>query len=69
VGKFTLRDLLEVILIPLMCAAVYILWDMNKSIANLNTQVAVVIAENIPLKSSVSDHEERIRALELKAKP
>lgn len=64
--KLTYRDIIEFLALPLLTAAVYILWDMNKSIDQLNIQVGVMISEGQGIKEDVRDLQTRVRDLELK---
>ena len=63
--RIALRDVIELLALPLISAGVYILWDMNQNINKLNIQVGVIIAENGPVKDILKDHELRIRDIEL----
>lgn len=62
--KITLRDVIEFLALPLLSAAVGILWMMNDNINRLNLQVGVIIAESGPVKEVLKDHEIRLRDLE-----
>jgi cell division protein FtsB len=62
--KLTFRDITEFLFLPLMTAAVFILWDLNKSVSTLNVQVGVLIANNSTLEKRVDGLEKRIEKLE-----
>jgi len=63
-GKVTFRDLIEFAILPLLSAAVFILWDMNGNINKLNIQVGVILAEREATNETLKDHELRLRILE-----
>jgi hypothetical protein len=48
----------------LLTAAVYVLWDMKKSVELLNTSVATVIERSVWQEKQLNLHEDRIRDLE-----
>lgn len=54
------RLLIDVIIIPLISAAVFVLWDLNKSVGALNTQVGILISNNNSLEKRVEKLEEKI---------
>lgn len=56
----SVRLLIDVIIIPLISAAVFVLWDLNKSVGSLNTQVGVLISNNTNLERRVEKLEEKI---------
>lgn len=62
--KFTVRDLIEVLVLPIMTAGVLILWDLNKSVNTLNVQVGVLIANTSANEKRVDSLEKRIENLE-----
>lgn len=51
-------------LMGLLTAAVYVLWDMKKSVELLNTSVATVIERSVWQEKQLNLHEDRIRDLE-----
>jgi len=62
---FTIRDILELLVLPIMGYGVYILRDLNQSVNQLNIQMAVVLTnhghtekEMIELKGRVTKLEE-----------
>ena len=55
--KLSPREAIEVLVLPILSAGVFILWDLNKGVSQLNVQVGVLIEI-----SSVSD--EKIKTLE-----
>ena len=62
--KFTIRDLIEVLVLPIMSAGVFILWDLNKNVNSLNVQVGVLIANHATNEKRVDSIEKRIENLE-----
>lgn len=50
--KFDIRAVIELLFLPVATAAVFVLWDLNKSVNLLNVQVAVLISSNNELKDS-----------------
>lgn len=59
-----LRDWIELAALPLLTAAVFVLWDMNKNISQLNIQVGIIISERDSTKETLRDLELRVRELE-----
>lgn len=62
--KFNFRDVTEFLFLPLLTAAVFILWDLNKSVGTLNVQVGVLISNNSTLEKRVDKLEDRIEKIE-----
>lgn len=62
--KLSFRDITEFLFLPLMTAAVFILWDLNKSVGTLNVQVGVLISNNYMLENRVNKLESRIEKIE-----
>lgn len=60
--------IVNVLIIPIMSSAVYLLKEMNTSIQDLNTKMAIVIVEGNHQKEKLKDFENRIRVLELREK-
>lgn len=56
----TIRLVIDVIIIPLISAAVFVLWDLNKSVGSLNIQVGVLISNNTNLERRVERLEEKV---------
>lgn len=61
-----IRDWVEILVLPLLTAAVFVLWDMNKNISQLNIQVGIIISERDTAKEVIKDLEQRVRILERK---
>lgn len=59
-----IRTVVEVIIVPIIGYGVVLLSDMNKNIQELNTQMALIIAEREVTKDILKDHENRLRYLE-----
>jgi len=59
-----IRTVVEVIIVPIIGYGVVLLSDMNKNIQELNTQMALIIAEREVTKDVLKDQETRIRMLE-----
>ena len=59
-----IRMVVEVIIVPIIGYGVVLLSDMNKNIQELNTQMALIIAEREVTKDVLKDHEMRLRVLE-----
>lgn len=55
-----IRLIIDVLIIPLISAAVFVLWDLNKSVSALNVQVGVLISNNQSLEKRVDKIEETI---------
>jgi hypothetical protein len=60
------QKFVEFIFLGLFTCAVYILWDMNKSIQTLNSTIAVVVERQYSQGEELKNHSQRIRDLELK---
>ena len=59
-SKETLRLVIDVIIIPIATCAVIVLWDLNKSVGSLNTQVGTLIAQNTNLEKRVDKLEVKV---------
>ena len=59
-----MRDWIELAILPILTAAVIVLWDMNKNIQQLNIQVGVILNERDNTKETLKDIENRLRKLE-----
>jgi len=55
-----IRLIIDVLIIPLITAAVFVLWDLNKSVGSLNTQVGVLISNNTNLERRVEKLEDAV---------
>ncbi len=64
--KFKIRDLIELLILPIATAGVYILWDLNQNVNKLNFQVGVIIAEKSIDREDIKDLKVRVRDLEMK---
>ncbi len=64
--KFKIRDLIELLILPIATAGVYILWDLNQNVNKLNFQVGVIIAEKSIDREDIKDLKVRVRDLEIK---
>lgn len=54
------RLVIDVLIIPLISAAVFVLWDLNKSVGSLNIQVGVLISNNTNLERRVEKLEDKV---------
>lgn len=63
-GRFGLRDLVELAFLPILTAAVWVLYDMNKNISQLNVSVGIILSERVSTLKTLEDHELRIRVIE-----
>jgi len=55
-----IRLIVDALVIPLITAAVIVMWDLNKSIGILNTQVGVLISNNQSIEKRVDKLEEKV---------
>lgn len=55
-----IRLVIDVLVIPLISAAVFVLWDLNKSVANLNIQVGILLSSNNSIEKRVDRLEEKV---------
>ena len=62
--KIKFRDVIEFLFLPLMSAAVYLLWSLNLSVATLNVQVGVLLANNVANEKRMDGLEKRIEKIE-----
>jgi chaperonin cofactor prefoldin len=62
--KFSFRDMIEFLFLPVLTAGVFVLWDLNKSVNNLNVQVGVLIANTSTNEKRIDAVEKRIDNLE-----
>jgi hypothetical protein len=58
------RDLVEFLVLPLLSAAVWVLFQMNANINQLNIQVGVIIAEGSIQKEQMKELSSRVLELE-----
>lgn len=63
-NKVHLRDVIEFLLLPILTAGVYTLWDLNKNVGSLNVQVGILIANNSAIERRIDDLKERVQKLE-----
>lgn len=56
----SVRLIIDVLIIPLISAAVFVLWDLNKSVGSLNTQVGILISNNQSIEKRVDKLEEKV---------
>lgn len=56
----TVRLIIDVLIVPLVSAAVFVLWDLNKSVGALNVTVGVLINSNQSIEKRVDKLEEKI---------
>lgn len=62
--KFSIRDVVEFLFLPVLTAGVFVLWDLNKSVGTLNVQVGTLIAYNTTNEKRIDKLEARIERLE-----
>ena len=55
-----IRLIIDVLIIPLISAAVFVLWDLNKSVGSLNTAVGILISNNQSIEKRVDKLEEKV---------
>lgn len=60
------RDVIEFLFLPLMSAAVFLLWNLNQSVGTLNVQVGVLLANNVANEKRLDGLEKRIEKMEEK---
>jgi uncharacterized membrane protein YqjE len=58
--KESARLVIDVIVIPLISAAIFVLWDLNKSISSLNVQVGILLTSNQGIEKRIDKLEERV---------
>jgi len=56
----TIRLLIDVLIVPLVSAAVFVLWDLNKSVGALNVTVGILINSNQSIEKRVDKLEEKL---------
>ncbi len=56
----TIRLLIDVLIVPLVSAAVFVLWDLNKSVGALNVTVGILINSNQSIDKRVDKLEEKL---------
>lgn len=59
-NKELVRLIIDVIILPIMTAAVFVLWDLNKSVGQLNIQVGVLLSTNQSLEKRVDKLEQAV---------
>jgi chaperonin cofactor prefoldin len=55
-----IRLVIDTLIIPLITAAVFVLWDLNKSVGSLNIQVGVLINSNQSIEYRLNKLEEKV---------
>lgn len=56
----TVRLVIDVLIVPLVSAAVFVLWDLNKSVGTLNVTVGILINSNQSIEKRVDKLEEKL---------
>lgn len=56
----TIRLMIDVLIVPLVSAAVFVLWDLNKSVGTLNVTVGILINSNQSIEKRVDKLEEKL---------
>lgn len=64
--KVGLRDITELLILPILSAAVFVLWDLSKGVGTLNVQVGVLIANNATYEKRIERLEYRLDKMESK---
>lgn len=59
-NRENIRLIIDVVIVPLISAAVFILWDLNKSVNTLNTQVGVILNQNTNLEKRIDRLEAKV---------
>lgn len=66
-----MRDWIELAVLPILSAAVFVLWDLNKNVSQLNVQVGVMLSETSNTKETLKflqfeqkELEARVREME-----
>jgi len=62
--QFRFRDLIELLFLPILSAGVFVLWDLNKNVNDLNVRVGVLLATNRSLEKRIDLLEKRIEKAE-----
>lgn len=58
------RDIVEFLFLPLISTAVFLLWNLNQSVSDLNVRVGVLLANNVANEKRIDGIEKRIEKLE-----
>lgn len=62
--QFRFRDLIELLFLPILSAGVFVLWDLNENVNDLNVRVGVLLATNRSLEKRIDLLEKRIEKAE-----
>lgn len=62
--QFRFRDLIELLFLPILSAGVFVLWDLNKNVNDLNVRVGILLATNTNLEKRIDLLEKRIEKTE-----
>jgi len=62
--QFRFRDLIELLFLPILSAGVFVLWDLNENVNDLNVRVGVLLATNKSLEKRIDLLEKRIEKAE-----
>jgi len=65
-GKISFRDIIELLFLPVLTAGVFVLWDLNKNVNDLNVRVGVIITQNGNNEKRIDALEKRIEKIEEK---
>lgn len=52
------------VFLGILTCGVYILWDLKKSMENLNEKIATIIEKTLWHEKAIEEHSERIKLLE-----
>lgn len=66
--RIKIRDLIELVVIPIFGYCAYTINDLSKNVAALNTNVAVILAQTIAEKERVNGIDRRLEKIEDKIK-
>lgn len=54
------RDIVEFLFLPLLTAAVFLMWQLNQSVSTLNVQVGVLIEKSLVSEKRIDRLEQEI---------
>lgn len=63
-----IRDLIEILIVPLFAAAVYFIYDLSKNVNEMNVKLGVVLSKNESLEKRVDKLEDKFESFQQKHK-
>lgn len=62
--KIAFRDVVEFMFLPVLTSGVFVLWDLNKNVNDLNVRVGIIIATDTAKDKRIEAAEKRLESCE-----